>query len=432
MCLRNTLLQLILILRLIGVNLKAQEVFDFVSVREYLCRHRKMKAAAQAKSKSSGKKEKDSEKEKGDKEKGEKEDKKTERLERQQSRHGRSSVPFHRRQAVAEDMLQFDMERIMSHLPPNPAFCPTGSTTIPPQGGSTPVPEGPMDTPNSAPSPLDPPPNLPSMEPTMPTLSPHPPSKFLGGGGGGAVNGGAPAGGGGGSQATPANSNNNSGNNNNVASGGGGGGGGGGGSNAGNTGTAGGVNSGGDKDFPNRSSGLANGSVEQQTGEPANPLPNGSLNSEFFPKCEELTSGQGAGTPQPKAAAAAVTGGAGSGVPVPPDSQLPWSALESAKKELVSNWLQSQQRCVESVLKRPSLPANDSDEEGDLVTTTLYDHHTVQEWSVLSCIPSNHPLSLSHYHSSPALHHFICPPPLPLLPPPTPFQCSCCCTHLTM
>ena len=384
-----------------------------------------MKAAAQAKSKSSGKKEKDSEKEKGDKEKGEKEDKKTERLERQQSRHGRSSVPFHRRQAVAEDMLQFDMERIMSHLPPNPAFCPTGSTTIPPQGGSTPVPEGPMDTPNSAPSPLDPPPNLPSMEPTMPTLSPHPPSKFLGGGGGGAVNGGAPAGGGGGNQATPtANSNNNSGNNNNVASGGGGGGGGGGGSSAGNAGTAGGVNSGGDKDFPNRSSGLANGSVEQQTGEPANPLPNGSLNSEFFPKCEELTSGQGAGTPQPKAAAAAVTGGAGSGVPVPPDSQLPWSALESAKKELVSNWLQSQQRCVESVLKRPSLPANDSDEEGDLVTATLYDHHTVQEWSVLSCIPSNHPLSVML--SSPSLHHFIClPPPMFLLLNSTHLMCLC-------
>lgn len=388
-----------------------------------------MKAAAQTKSKSSGKKDKDSEKEKGEKgdkdkgEKSDKEDKRTERFERQQSRHSRSSVPFHRRQAVMEDMLQFDMERIMSHLPPNPAFCPTGSTTIPPQGGSTPVPEGPMDTPNSAPSPLDPPPNLPSMEPTMPTLSPHPPSKFLGGGGGGgAVNGGAPAGGGGsGNQVAPTTNNGNSGGNNNVTSGVGGGGsggggagsgGGGGGSSGGNTGTAGGVNSGGEKDFPNRSSGLANGNVEQ-TGDPANPLPNGSLNSEFFPKCEELTSGQGAGTPQPKAAAAVVTGGAGSGLPVPPDSQLPWSALESAKKELVSNWLQSQQRCVESVLKRPSLPTNDSDEEGDLVTAALYDDHTVQEWSVLSSIPSHLSVSLSLYHL------------ITLLPPAHPLSFSC-------
>ncbi|KAK7088057.1 mediator of RNA polymerase II transcription subunit 13-like isoform X2 [Littorina saxatilis] len=347
-------------------------------------KHRKMKAAAQAKSKSSGKKDKDSEKEKGekgDKEKGDKEEKKTERLERQQSRHGRSSVPFHRRQAAMDDMLQDDMERIMNHLPPNPAFCPTGSTTIPPQGGSTPVPEGPMDTPNSAPSPLDPPPNLPSMEPTMPTLSPHPPSKFLGGGGGGgtAVNGAAAGGGGQAatSAATATANNNNSSNvvNNSGVSGG-------------NATAAATNNSAGDKDATGRNNnsggggGLANGTVDQPGGgtDPANPLPNGSLNSEFFPKSDELTCGQGAATPQPPKAAtgAGVVGGAGGGAPVPPDAQLPWG--ESSKKELVSNWLQSQHKCVESVLKRPSLPTNGSDEEEELVTRSLYDHDIVQKW----------------------------------------------------
>ena len=329
-----------------------------------------MKAAAQAKSRSSGKKEKESEKEKGDKEKGDREEKKTER---QHSRHGRSSVPFHRRQAqLQDDLLQFDMERVMSHLPPNPAFLPTGSTTIPPQGGSTPVPEGPIDTPNSAPSPLDPPPNLPSLEPTMPTLSPHPPSNKLPGGGGGG-GGNTPVAGG---NSTGGSVNNNS---NSVSAGGGGegggcgsaGGGGGGGGSAMATGV---TNGGGDKD-----STCHNVDSVEQTGEPANPLPSGSLNSEFLPKSEELTCGQGAATPQPKAA---VIGGAGTNGPVLPDSQLPWSA----KKERVSSWLQSQQRCVENTLKRPTLPTDDSDEEGDLVLATLYDRHTTQSWLVLCLV----------------------------------------------
>ncbi|XP_076473040.1 mediator of RNA polymerase II transcription subunit 13-like [Babylonia areolata] len=344
-------------------------------------KHRKMKSAPQSKSKSSGKKDKDSEKEKGDKEKGEKE-KEEKKVERQQSRHSRSSIPFHRRQAqIQEDVLQFDIERIMSHLPPNPAFLPTGSTTIPPQGGSTPVPEVAADTPNSAPSPLDPPPNLPSLEPTMPTLSPQPSSKLPGAGGGTNSNT-TPSSG---QATTPSTTTTtttttNSNSSNSAVNGGGGG--------DGTTSTAGGVNCVGEKDLLASNSNSVPGvtSAEQTSGETVTPLPNGSINSEVVPKSEELTSGQGAATPQPcKAAAAtspavAISGGVGSGAPVPPDSQLPWSALESAKKELVSNWLQSQQKSVEHVPKRPMLPSSDSDEEGDLVTPTLYDRHSVHNW----------------------------------------------------
>ncbi|KAK7490637.1 hypothetical protein BaRGS_00018054 [Batillaria attramentaria] len=341
-------------------------------------KHRKMKSAAQGKSLSSGKHGK-----------GEKQEK----LERQQSRHSRNSVPFHRRTPLLDDPIQFDMERVMSHVPPNPAFCPTGSTTIPPQGGSTPVPEGPMDTPNSAPSPLEPPPpNLPSMEPTMPTLSPHPPS-----------NGGASAGvGSGGASGTGVN-----------ASAGGGG---------------------AEKDFSNRN-GLTNGSVEP-TADSVNALPNGSLNSssEFFPKSEDVTQGVGAGAPQSKAAAGGGGGVIANGVPVPPDSQLPWCALESAKNELVSNWVQSQQKSVECALKRPALPADDSDEEGDLVTQTLYDYDTVDAWV-------HFPLKRSRFESTQDLSQPtastsglepISPPPphsqratpLPHSPSPDPYEFS--------
>ncbi|XP_076453407.1 mediator of RNA polymerase II transcription subunit 13-like [Babylonia areolata] len=349
-------------------------------------KHVKTKAAMQTKSKSSSKKDKDCEKEKTDKEKGEKEEKKTERLERQQSRHGRSSVPFHRRQTqVQDDVLQFDVERVMSHLPPNPAFLPTGSTTIPPQGGSTPVPDVPMDTPTSAPSPLDPPPNLPSLEPTMPTLSPHPPSKQQGAGGTGAATSQAT------STPTPTPTTLSSNSNNNGAGGGNSGGGG---------GSSGESQGGGDKEA---SRGNA-ASVEQQQASGAEAgagqhtlPPNGSLNSELLTKGEELTSGQGAATPQPKAAATttAMTGGAGSGVPASPESHLPWSALESSKKELVTNWLQSQQRCADNVLKRPVLPDSDSEEEEkDLVLTALYDKKPVHTWS-------HFPLKKSRYEVPP-------------------------------
>ena len=130
---------------------------------------------------------------------------KRDKLERQFSRHSRHSVPFHRRGLQSnpmEDFMQFDVEGMMSPSLPslpasslgNPAFCPTGSTTITTMNNSsnpnnthharssTPMPHDsvhPADTPNSAPSPLDEPQPLASSiaDPTMPTLSPHPPSK---------------------------------------------------------------------------------------------------------------------------------------------------------------------------------------------------------------------------------------------------------------
>ena len=105
---------------------------------------------------------------------------KQDKLERQQSRHGRNSMPFHRRSPVTDDLMQFDMDSIMSRMPPNPAFCPTGGTTVQPQGHSTPN-ETNIDTP-SAPSPLDEPQPLGNqcVDPPMPTLSPHPPTKVGG------------------------------------------------------------------------------------------------------------------------------------------------------------------------------------------------------------------------------------------------------------
>ncbi|GFO14516.1 mediator of RNA polymerase ii transcription subunit 13 [Plakobranchus ocellatus] len=139
---------------------------------------------------------------------------KSDKVEKLDRRLSRNSVPFHRRSPQMDDFLQFDVDRMMTqpsqqHLQQqqqqlNPAFCPTGGVTtsstagsvqgtaVPTQGGrsSTPIMSGSggevptMDTPNSAPSPLDEPTaqqpsgSSSSMDPTMPTLSPHPPSKF--------------------------------------------------------------------------------------------------------------------------------------------------------------------------------------------------------------------------------------------------------------
>ncbi|RUS84802.1 hypothetical protein EGW08_007417 [Elysia chlorotica] len=135
---------------------------------------------------------------------------KSDKVDKFDRRLSRNSVPFHRRSPQMDELLQFDVDRMMTqpssqHLQqqqqqqaPNPAFCPTGSVTtssaVTPssQGAvrsSTPIMSGgvggevpTMDTPSSAPSPLDEPSaqqpntNSSSMDPTMPTLSPHPPS----------------------------------------------------------------------------------------------------------------------------------------------------------------------------------------------------------------------------------------------------------------
>lgn len=137
---------------------------------------------------------------------------KSDKVDKFDRRLSRNSVPFHRRSPQLDDLLQYDVDRMMtqpsSHLQhqqqtPNPAYCPTGNVTTSSsataagassQGGggrsSTPILAGgagevpTMDTPSSAPSPLDessaqqPNTNSSSMDPTMPTLSPHPPSKF--------------------------------------------------------------------------------------------------------------------------------------------------------------------------------------------------------------------------------------------------------------
>ncbi|XP_050408100.1 mediator of RNA polymerase II transcription subunit 13 isoform X3 [Patella vulgata] len=124
-------------------------------------RHRKMKSGGQGKN-ISGKHAKSD---------------KLDKLERQQSRHGRNVTPFHRRSLVTDDMLQFDMNIMINQPQTNPNFCGSGANNLPP-GQSTPNDPN-IDTPSSPPSPLDEPQPLvnSNMEPPMPTLSPHPPSK---------------------------------------------------------------------------------------------------------------------------------------------------------------------------------------------------------------------------------------------------------------
>ena len=139
----------------------------------FSCRHQKLKQVAQAKVKF-GKKDKEVERCRGDVERY---DKKMERFQCRQT--GRATAAFHRRLRTTDDVIHFDVDRLMSQIPSDPAFCPTGTTTIAPQTNSVPPPDGSVETPNSPPSPLDTPHvNLPWHEPTMPTLSPHPPGKF--------------------------------------------------------------------------------------------------------------------------------------------------------------------------------------------------------------------------------------------------------------
>ncbi|XP_046361472.2 mediator of RNA polymerase II transcription subunit 13-like isoform X2 [Haliotis rufescens] len=230
-------------------------------------RQRKMKGggAGQSKSFPSGK------------HKGEKQEK----LERQQSRHGRSATPFHRRSPIMDDLMQFDIDL---RLPPNPAFCPTGGTTIAPQGQSTPN-ETNVDTP-SAPSPLDelqPLVNS-TMDPPMPTLSPHPPQKLIGN----------------------------------------------------------------EKEVCGKQTGSAS---ENQNGFMCSGFP------DYYPKNEEGVSKSDA-----------------------MDSPCHWG--QESKHDSVNNWLQSQHRQMELTrgLKRPSLPTKDADEEEELVTDSLYNMNSVQQW----------------------------------------------------
>ena len=115
-------------------------------------------------------------------------------LERQQSRILRS-MPFHRRHQINDDLLQYDVDMFMPHVAaPNAACVPPsgppaqgvgnsqGSQVVMNNSGE--VVASNMDSPASnAPSPLVEPYNQQmdsasnSGDPTMPTLSPHPPSK---------------------------------------------------------------------------------------------------------------------------------------------------------------------------------------------------------------------------------------------------------------
>ncbi|XP_033748042.1 LOW QUALITY PROTEIN: mediator of RNA polymerase II transcription subunit 13-like [Pecten maximus] len=105
-----------------------------------------------------------------------------EKLDRQQSRVNRSLTSFHRRAPLTDDLLQFDMMGMMPQVqplpPPTANFSSTASANVLPQLNEGVGVESPSP---AAPSPLDEPHSQtvvnPSVDPTMPKLSPHPPAE---------------------------------------------------------------------------------------------------------------------------------------------------------------------------------------------------------------------------------------------------------------
>ncbi|CAL1546108.1 unnamed protein product [Lymnaea stagnalis] len=314
---------------------------------------------------------------------------KNEKLDRQLSRLSRNPVPFHRRGHQVDDLLQFDVEQMMTQTmhQPNPAFSATGTTTIASSSSSNTTPQGrsstpmhdnvvPMDTPNSAPSPLDEP--LPlassSMDPTMPTLSPHPPSKFLTDASSGRPVGGGVAGGGGpltdpnhmvastvangivnncvGAVATGSNNMGNNllctsglvGSNNNLS-----------------------------VALTNNGNNLLNGSVNS-----ANNIVNSSGDTASKPILDDAN-----------LLTAAKSGPAPSSVSVSGDQQqFSWISVTS-KTESISHWVHShQQRSnvdkqherFDTNLKRPSLPTKGSDSDTEQGMDTLYNFDSLNMW----------------------------------------------------
>lgn len=308
---------------------------------------------------------------------------KNEKLDRQLSRLSRNPIPFHRRGHHVDDLLQFDVERMMTQPmhQPNPAFSSTGATTITSSSSSNTTPQGrsstpmhdtvmPMDTPNSAPSPLDEPqpPASSSMDPTMPTLSPHPPSKFLtdgsSGRSGSAVAGGV--GGGGVSGATidlhaAA-----------VAAGGGI-------TNGGST-VANGSNNG------NNSTGNPGiiGSNLSVTGSVNNLLNSVNIANNLVNTSLDITN------KMEDPAAAGKIGTAPSVNTASADTQqFSWSSVTS-KTESISHWVNSHhqrpnpdkqhERLIDTNLKRPSLPTKGSDSDTEQGMDSLYDFEWINMW----------------------------------------------------
>lgn len=314
---------------------------------------------------------------------------KFEKLDRQLSRLSRNSVPFHRRGPQVDDMLQFDVDPMMSQQSlqqqqPNPAFCPTGATTVNssaiPQGrSSTPMHEAvvPMDTPNSAPSPLDEPQPLPSssLDPTMPTLSPHPPSKFTPDANGGRSSGGGVVAGTGGCNAASdlahiaaaavvvADGTSF------VPAGGGGGGGGGSSSN---------INC--DTNL-NSLVGSGNNTSVALTGSSSHVLNSGITPPSASVTCLADKVVEDTNLP------AAIKSSASA--PSDPHPQFSWS-LVTSKSESVSHWVNShqqrptydkqQERMFDINLKRPSLPTKGSDSDSEQGVDSLYDFEALNLW----------------------------------------------------
>ncbi|XP_055863166.1 mediator of RNA polymerase II transcription subunit 13-like isoform X2 [Biomphalaria glabrata] len=303
---------------------------------------------------------------------------KNDKMDRQLSRLSRNPVPYHRRGHQLDDLLQFDVERVMTQ--PNPAFSSTGATTIvsssntTPQGrSSTPMHDNvvPMDTPNSAPSPLDEPqpPASSTLDPTMPTLSPHPPSKFLPDGSGGRpLNSVAGVGG----AILPTDTNH-------LAA------------------PPGAVNIVGNSTVVLGSNNLNNNSTAGNVGSNTNisvtcagSLISSTVNSAMNGVTVLVDSNCKLAGEDTSTSATAKMNSALSCMPVTPDSQqFSWSSVTS-KTESVSHWVHSHQqrpssekqheRHFDTNLKRPSLPTKGSDSDTEQGMESLYNFDSLNMW----------------------------------------------------
>ena len=95
-------------------------------------------------------------------------------------RHGRAATPFHRRSTITDEFMQHDIDMMTQQMPVYGGATGRGGSNQQLPMRSTPSAYEPIDSPHSAaPSPLVASQSQPSQvtngDPTMPTLSPHPP-----------------------------------------------------------------------------------------------------------------------------------------------------------------------------------------------------------------------------------------------------------------
>ncbi len=254
-----------------------------------------------------------------------------------QGRHGR---PFHRRSTITDEFLQHDIDLMTQQMPIYGGARVSGGTTSQMPLRPTPNYESIDSPPSAAPSPLVATQPQPSQvtnggDPTMPTLSPHPPAikeeKLTPGG----------------AASSSAGSNSQSESQDGVGSG------------AGTPGSA--ATTPGASTTPGGSSGNSG-------------LPNGNV--------PHMVNGTGCGPDLfPSGSTSVKTPGAPGAVT--PKSELAALLMDTVKVENVNSWLDSEKAKsgLNGGIKRPMLPGKSYDENQDeLLTESLYDFNQLNAW----------------------------------------------------